>query len=85
MTKAYIEQAADDQVLPVMLEYPGDKLTSTEVKRLGELKLSDNTIIEALDFLESAGEVISSPATPEKPKRWVAIEAQAIMVTKNDA
>lgn len=74
MTRKDIEQLADDQVLPIMLDYLGDKLTSTEVKRLGKLKLSDNTIIEALDYLESAGEVISFPATPEKPKRWTSIK-----------
>lgn len=73
MAKEYIEQVADDQVLPVMLEYPGDKLTSSEVKRLGKLKAGDNSIIEALDYLETAGEVISFPAIPEKPKRWTAI------------
>lgn len=73
MVKEYIEQVADGQVLPVMLEYIGDKLTSSEIKRLGKLKAGDNSIVEALDYLESAGEVISSPATPEKPKRWTAI------------
>lgn len=73
MDQQDIQHIADDQVLPVILEYIGDKLTSTEIKRLGHLKASDNTIHKALDCLESAGEVISFPPTQEKPKRWTAI------------
>lgn len=77
MASEYIEQVANNEVLPVMKEYPGDKLTSTEVKRLGKLMNSDNAIIQALDYLETAGEVVSFAPTPEKPKRWTSIKTHA--------
>jgi hypothetical protein len=79
-----LENLADDVVLPVMVEYPGDKLTLKEIAQLigkHENRYPAGVDIErALDLLERGGEVISFEAErgeqrgaamfDGKPKRW---------------
>lgn len=68
--QAYIEDLADGQILPWIKQFPGDKFTSSKIKEGIASVASDNSIHEALDFLEAGGAVISIGPTPEKPKRW---------------
>jgi len=66
----YIEELADDQILPELKQRPGDKLTITAIKKITGTVASDNSVIEALEYLEAGGEVISFEPTPNTPKKW---------------
>ena len=70
MTRKYVEEIADERVLPVMKDYPDDKFTYSEILHLAKLQVNDNTMIEALNYLEAGGEVISFGADEVKPKMW---------------
>lgn len=71
--REYIEELADFQILLGLKQRPGEGVTSTEIKRMTGTIASDNSIIEALNYLEAGGAVVSFRPTPEKPKRWAAL------------
>lgn len=80
-TQTDIEDLADDRVLPVMKEYSGDKLSLAEIGKLVRKEnpediITDGALISALDYLESAGEILSFEKTAEKPRRWTALEME---------
>ena len=78
LKQSAIEDLADDRVLPVMKEYPGDKLSLAEIGKLVRKEnpediITDGALISALDYLEQGGEVLSFDKTAEKPKLWTAL------------
>jgi hypothetical protein len=70
---AKVETYADDVLLPVMMEYLGDKLTLVEIAQLLKKDYDDKLTIPALDFLEGSGELVSFPKDEAKEKRWTAV------------
>ncbi len=78
----YIEDLADEYVLPEMKLYSGDKLSLAEIKEIVSKStiagdppvFTDQELEAALDYLESAGEILSFEKTAEKPRRWTALE-----------
>lgn len=69
-----IEELADDEILPAMKDYPGDKMSLKKIKDIPKTKASEKDIEAALDYLEGAGEVMSFEADEVKPKRWAVPE-----------